>query len=318
MRRTRTAVVGLAVAGLAASAVVTVAVAQPASASAVATLTQVTDFGYNPTSASMYEYVPTSVRAHPAILVAAHWCTGSGPDMYNGTEFASFADQYGFIVIYPSANRDGKCWDVASDGALTHNGNSDPAAIRSMVKWAVRHHGADANRVYVTGISSGAMLTNVLLGDYPDVFKAGAAFMGVPFYCFYTGTVGGWNNDCSTGNITKTPQEWGDLVRAAYPGYTGPRPRMQLWHGTLDEALNYHNLGEEIKQWTNVLGVSQKPRFTDQPAANWTRTRYGATGPMAPVEANSFEGVGHWLPQAGQTRLALEFLGLLPPSSTSP
>lgn len=41
------------------------------------------------------------------------------------------------------------------------------------------------------------MLTNVLLGDYPDVFKAGSAFMGVPFHCFYTGTVDGWNNTCS-------------------------------------------------------------------------------------------------------------------------
>ena len=314
MRIARSAVAGVA-AGLAVSAVTMVAMAQPASA-ATATLTEVTNFGYNPTSASMYEYVPTSVRAHPALLVAAHWCTGSGPDMYNGTEIASFADQYGFIVIYPSANRDGKCWDVSSDGALKHDGDSDPAAVNSMVKWELRHHHADANRVYVTGISSGAMFTNVLLGDYPNVFKAGAAFMGVPFSCFYTGTVGGWNNDCSTGVITKTPQEWGDLVRAAYPGYAGPRPRMQLWHGTLDTGLNYHNLGEEIKQWTNVLGVSQTPCFTDQPAANWTRTRYGATGTMAPVEANSIEGVGHALPLAGQTRLALEFLGLVPPSGS--
>ena len=29
----------------------------------------------------------------------------------------------------------------------------------------------------VTGASSGAMMTNVLLADYPDVFKAGAAFV---------------------------------------------------------------------------------------------------------------------------------------------
>ena len=34
----------------------------------------------------------------------------------------------------------------------------------------------DRGRVFATGLSSGAMMTNVLLGDYPDVFKAGAAF----------------------------------------------------------------------------------------------------------------------------------------------
>jgi poly(3-hydroxybutyrate) depolymerase len=156
------------------------------------------------------------------------------------------------------------------------------------------------------------MLTNVLLGDYPDVFTAGAAFMGVPFSCFYTGTFRGWNVDCSTGQTTKTAREWGAAVRGAYPGYRGPRPRMQLWHGTSDEALNYHNLNEEIKQWTNVLGVSATPSFTDHPASNWTRTRYGGTGMMAAVEANSFEGVGHELPQAGHTRLALKFMGLIP------
>jgi poly(3-hydroxybutyrate) depolymerase len=117
-------------------------------------MTEVTDFGYNPTNVQMYEYVPTTVTANPAILVAAHWCGGSATDMFNGTEFASLADQYGFIVVYPSITGDIKCWDVASDGALTHNGNSDPAGIVSMVQWEVRHRGVNRHRVYVTGISS--------------------------------------------------------------------------------------------------------------------------------------------------------------------
>jgi acetylxylan esterase len=321
MGKAKALVAALAVVGLTSATLGALVLAQPALASVPsptpATLTEVTDFGYNPSNALMYEYVPAKVRPHPKLLVAAHWCTGSGPDMFNGTEIASFADQYGFIVIYPSAIREGKCWDVSSDGALTHNGNSDPAGVNSMVKWEVRHRGVNANQVYITGISSGAMFTNVMLADYPDVFKAGSAFMGVPYHCFYTGTVGGWNNDCSTGVITKTAQEWGDLVRAAYPGYIGPRPRTQLWHGTTDTGLNYHNLGEEVKQWTNVLRVSQTPCFTDQPTSIWTRTRYGSTGAMAPVEANSFEGIGHALPLAGQTRLALEFLGLVPPSGVA-
>ena len=50
-----------------------------------------------------------------------------------------------------------------------------------MVKYVESHYGGDPNRVYATGHSSGGMMTNVLLGAYPDVFKAGAAFAGVPF-----------------------------------------------------------------------------------------------------------------------------------------
>ena len=39
-----------------------------------------------------------------------------------------------------------------------------------------------------------------------------------------------------------TPQAWGNEVRAADPGYSGPRPRVQLWHGTADTTLNYVEL----------------------------------------------------------------------------
>jgi acetylxylan esterase len=306
MRRAITALIGLAVA---ATVLVTGWLAMPGTASA-ASLVQVTNFGYNPTNLGMYVYVPDSHPADPAILVAVHYCTGSGPAFYSGTEFASLADRYGFIVIYPSATRSGNCFDVSSPGALTHNGNSDPAGIISMVTYTEQNYGGDPNQVYVTGASSGGMMTDVLLGDYPDVFKAGAAFMGVPFGCFATTDGSMWNTACAEGQISKTPQEWGDLVRGAYPGYSGPRPRVQLWHGTADTTLNYNNFGEEIKQWTNVLGVGQTPVYTDTPQSGWTRTRYGSSGDQAPVEGISVAGVGHSLPLSGMAAMAIHFFGL--------
>lgn len=275
-----------------------------------ATLTEVTDFGTNPSNLQMYLYVPGNVTAHPAVVVAVHYCTGSGPAMYNGTEWARLADTYGFVVVYPSVTRSSKCFDVSSPQALKRGGGSDPVGIKSMIDWTVRTYSADTARIYATGISSGAMMTNVLLGDYPDVFAAGAAFSGVPFGCFATTDGSEWNSACSGGTVTHTPQQWGDLVRAAYPGYTGTRPRMQVWHGTADDVLRYPNFGEEIKQWTNVLGVSQTPAATDTPVSGWTRTRYGATGDRAPVEAISLQGVGHNLYTTGMAARALTFFGL--------
>ncbi|MGW0421333.1 extracellular catalytic domain type 1 short-chain-length polyhydroxyalkanoate depolymerase [Streptomyces sp. NPDC003015] len=275
-----------------------------------ATLTEVTGFGANPSNLQMYLYVPEKVTAHPAVVVAVHYCTGSGPAMYSGTEWAQLADTYGFVVIYPSVTRSSKCFDVSSPQALKRGGGSDPVGIKSMIDWTVNTYSADTGRIYATGISSGAMMTNVLLGDYPDVFAAGAAFSGVPFGCFATTDGSEWNSACSGGTITRTPQEWGDLVRAAYPGYTGTRPRMQVWHGTEDDVLRYPNFGEEVKQWTNVLGVSQTPAATDSPVSGWTRTRYGATGDRAPVEAISLQGVGHNLYSWGMADRALTFFGL--------
>ncbi|MFF3288749.1 PHB depolymerase family esterase [Streptomyces sp. NPDC003023] len=289
------------------SALLLFAAAPPASA---ATLTEVTGFGSNPSNLRMHLYVPDNVRQRPAVLVAVHYCTGSGPAFHSGTEFASLADRHGFIVVYPSATRSGNCFDVSSPQALRRDGGSDPVGIRSMVGWVLQRYGADPGRVHVTGASSGAMMTNVLLGNYPDVFKAGAAFMGVPHSCFATTDGSGWNSACANGTVDRTPKAWGDLVRAAYPGHSGARPRMQIWHGTEDSTLRYPNFGEQIDQWTDVHGVSRNPSYTDTPQAGWTRTRYGAADGQAPVEAISVQGVGHTLPSAGMAARAIAFFGL--------
>lgn len=315
MRR-RMKLLGAAVIAAGLAALSAFALPMPASAAA---LTEVTNFGANPSNLRMYLYVPNTVAAQPGLLVVNHYCTGSGPAMYSGTQFASLADRYGYIVVYPSVTRSSKCFDVSSPQALRRDGGSDPVGIKSMVDYVRQRYAVDANRIFTTGTSSGAMMTNVLLGDYPDVFSAGAAFAGVPFACFATTNGSEWNSDCANGLVVKTPQQWGDLVRNAYPGYTGRRPRMQLWHGTADETLRYPNFTEEIKQWTNVNGLSQTPTYTDTPQNGYTRTRYGGTGGTAPVEAISMQGVTHNLPvDAAQ---AIRFFGLdssTPPPSTPP
>ncbi|MEV4482707.1 extracellular catalytic domain type 1 short-chain-length polyhydroxyalkanoate depolymerase [Micromonospora coxensis] len=314
--RSRLRLIGAALAAAALTALAAVSVPAPASAAA---LTEVTNFGANPSNLRMYLYVPDRIAPQPALVVAVHYCTGTGPAMYSGTQYAALADRYGYIVVYPSVTRSSQCFDVSSPQALRRDGGSDPVGIKSMIDYVRQRYPVDPNRIFATGISSGAMMTNVLLGLYPDVFNAGAAFSGVPFGCFATTNGSEWNSECANGQIVRTPQQWGDLVRNAYPGYTGKRPRMQLWHGTNDETLRYQNFTEEIKQWTNVHGLSQTPAYTDTPQAGYTRTRYGGSGGQAPVEAISMQGVSHNLPvDAAQ---AIRFFGLdtsTPPTSPPP
>lgn len=280
-----------------------------------ASLREVTNFGTNPSNLRMHLYVPDALPNNAPILVANHYCTGTGPALFSGTQFASLADRYGYIVIYPSATRSGQCFDVSSAQALRRGGGSDPVGIMSMVGYVQQNYNVDSTRIFVTGVSSGAMMTQVLLGLYPDVFKAGAAFAGVPFGCFATTDGGTWNSACANGNITRTPQQWGDLVRNAYPGYSGPRPRVQLWHGTTDDTLRYPNFNEAIKQWTNVHGVSQTPVTTDSPQSGATRTRYGSSGDQPLVEAISLQGTGHNLPVNAAE--AIRFFGLNTSASSS-
>jgi poly(hydroxyalkanoate) depolymerase family esterase len=289
-----------------------------------ASLVEVTSFGDNPGGMRMHLYAPDNRPANPAVVVAMHGCGGSGPGFYQQSEFARLADQYGFLVIYPSAQQEagfGKCFDTWSDAAKRRGGGSDPVSIVSMVTYAERQYGGDPSRVYATGSSSGGMMTQHMLAVYPDVFKAGASFMGVPFNCFANAADYPPGGRCTGGSMNRTPQQWGDAVRQAYPGYTGARPRVQLWHGTSDTLVPYSLLQESIEQWTNVFGLSQTPASTDTPQSGWNRSRYGSG--TVQVEAYSIQGAGHSLPSSGMAAYALAFFGLTtggpssPPSSPS-
>jgi poly(hydroxyalkanoate) depolymerase family esterase len=279
---------------------------------AAASLTRVTNFGNNPTNLNMYIYVPDTVAPQPALLVLVHYCSGSASAIVNGNghDFVTAADRYGYVIVAPEATRDGHCFDVSTRAGLTRDGGSDSTGIMSMVSWARQRYNVDPARIVVSGFSSGAMMTNVLAAEYPDVFSAASAFSGVPAGCFATTDGSLWNSQCSGGNVTKSAQEWANTAHAMYPGYTGAYPRMQLWHGDQDTTLAYHNFGEEIKQWTTLHGLSQTPAFTDHPQSSWTRTRYGDTSTRATVEGISVAGTGHTLPQTGMLAYAIAFLGL--------
>ncbi|GGP79924.1 extracellular catalytic domain type 1 short-chain-length polyhydroxyalkanoate depolymerase [Saccharothrix coeruleofusca] len=300
------AVVSLLVGGL--------AVATPGSASA-ASLTEVTNFGNNPGRMRMHVYVPDTRPTNPGIVVAMHGCGGSGPGFYSGSEFASLSNRHGFIVIYPSAQQQagfGNCFDTWSEAAKRRDGGSDSVSIVSMVRHVQQQYGGDPAKVFATGSSSGGMMTNQMLALYPDVFKAGAAFMGVPFNCFANAAdyPPGSSRCTGSGGANRTPQQWGDAVRQAYPGYSGTRPRVQLWHGTGDTLVPYSLLQEEIEQWTNVFGLSQTPSSTDTPQNNWNRRRYNDSSGTTLVEAYSIQGAGHSLPSSGMAAQAIAFFGL--------
>ncbi|KAF8647075.1 hypothetical protein AX16_006910 [Volvariella volvacea WC 439] len=287
-----------------------------------AQLQQITNFGPNPTGVQVFAYRPSGLPANPALVVAMHYCTGTGQGYYTGTKYASLANTYKFIVIYPDAPDPGGCWDVHTNATLTHDAGGDSLGIASAIRYAISNWGVDRNRVYATGSSSGAMMTQVMAGAYPDLIKAASAFSGVPYGCFAGPSL--WNSQCAQGQLIKTAQQWGDQVRSGYPGYTGSRPKMQIWHGALDTTLNYKNFNEAIKQWTNVFGYSTTPASTqpNNPLVNWTRYTYGPN-----FQAISAADRGHDL--GLQESDALTWFGIIggstptttttqPPTTTNP
>jgi len=81
-----------------------------------------------------------------------------------------------------------------------------------------------------------------------------------------------------------------------YPGYSGPRPRMQIYHGSADTTLYPQNYNETIKQWTGVFGYSLAPQQTqpNTPLPRYTTFTYGPN-----VQGIYAVGVGHTVPIQG-------------------
>jgi acetylxylan esterase len=250
-----------------------------------------------PSYITMFEYVPAKLAANPPIVVAAHYCGGNASGMFGeASGIVSLSDQYGFLMIFPQTSNN--CWDVGSTKSLTHEGGGDTQAIAEMVKYSIAKHAADASRVYIMGVSSGAMMTEAMLAVYPDVFKAGAEFSGVPAGCWAVNysPSNQWSSPCAGGMVTKTAQQWGDLVRAMYPGYSGFRPRIQLWHGTADMTISYNNMGEAIKEWTNVLGLSATPTSNDAPKSGYMRESWQNSCGFTVLQAWTQQNGGHTTP----------------------
>ncbi|KAI8670487.1 Carboxylic ester hydrolase [Fusarium keratoplasticum] len=271
-----------------------------------AQLQQITNFGSNPSGAKMFVHVPKNLPSNPAIVVAIHHCQGTAQSYYQSTPYAQLSDQKGFIVIYPESPYSGTCWDVSSKATMTHDGGANSNSIANMVRYALQTYKANPAKVFVTGSSSGAMMTNVMAATYPDLFAAGIVYSGVPAGCFFTNSVNGWNSDCAQGRVNKSPADWAKMVKDAYPGYNGARPKMQIYHGGADSILLSPNYQETIDQWAGVFGYnSMSPQSSNNnvPQAGYKTDTFG------PKLVGIFaQNVGHSVPVRGADDM--KFFGL--------
>jgi poly(hydroxyalkanoate) depolymerase family esterase len=268
-----------------------------------------------PTYVNMYSYVPSTVASKPPIVVYCHHCQGDAASSHGSMAgLEKLADTNGFLIIYPEATGE-NCWDAGSVRSLKHGGGGDAGAVVQMVKYYISKYSGDAGRVYLSGDSSGGIMTEALLGVYPDVFMAGISIMGVPCGCWGDGYndvtgkpssgTGQWSGTCAGGTVTKTGAQWGDLVRSYFPGYTGHRPRLQQWHGATDTTLNFKNVAEDIKEWTNLLALSETPSGTEQNTPkSGTTHQYWKNSCYTVYETFVLAGVGHAVSLDGATLAA--------------
>ncbi|MFI7605007.1 PHB depolymerase family esterase [Micromonospora sp. NPDC049366] len=276
------------VAGLVLALAGAVTLAAPAQA---ATLTQVTSFGSNPGNLAMYAYRPDNLPANSPAVVLLHGCTQNASGYFANSGWQKYADQWKFALIVAeqkSGNNANACFNFFETGD-TARGQGEALSIKQMVDHAKANFGVDGGRVYVSGLSAGGAMSAVMLATYPDVFAAGSIIAGIPYRCA-TSMVNAFS--CMTPGSDKTPAAWGDLVRGAYSGYNGPRPRVAIWHGTSDYTVAPLNATESRDQWTNVRGLSQTPTGTSSLPGGTSLEVYGNDE----VRLYRVSGMGHGTP----------------------
>lgn len=219
-------------------------------------------FGTNPGSLQMFTYIPRAIGRNPPLVVVLHGATQTAADYAHGSGWLTLAERYGFALLFPQQRRSNNAltcfhWYRPRD---TERGQGEARSIWQMVERVVADHNIDRGSLFVTGLSAGGAMTNVMLATYPEVFTAGAIIGGLPYAA--ASNLEEALRSMSPGT-KRASGDWGDRVRAASTN-TGPWPRISIWHGDADTTVHFVNAGETLKQWVNVHGLPQQPTFSEQ------------------------------------------------------
>lgn len=257
--------------------------------------TLISSFGSNPGNLRAFKYIPADMPPNAPLVVVMHGCTQDAAEYAGSSGWNDLAEKHKFYVVYAeqkAANNASNCfnyWEPADHSREAGEAKS----IKQMVDYMKSNYNIDSTRVFATGLSAGGAMTIVMLSTYPEVFAAGAEMAGLPYKAatsmteVYLAAIGG---------VSKSPQQWGDLVRAQYSNYTGKYPRLSIFHGTSDIVINDQNAEEAIKQFTHLHGTDQTADYYD-PAfnghSNIKYRQYFDAGSNVVVEYYALEGMAH-------------------------
>lgn len=224
--------------------------------------------------AKWIECVPTGMEGKtgtPApLVIALHGYTQTADEFKTTSEWHALAGRYHFYVAFPQTSADlvnagGKpaAWKWWRDySAWTRTSyNQHFAPINAVVDKMKAAHDIDPERVFITGLSAGGYMTTLMLACFPDIYAGGAVFSGGPHNCDLKCTDSNKQQDWTRpiGYVAPAAAD----VKSAYSTWwndaTKRKPRVMLFHGSLDQAVKPINLDDAMRQWTGALGIDQTP-----------------------------------------------------------
>jgi polyhydroxybutyrate depolymerase len=121
-----------------------------------------------------YEVFVPSDRVGMPLVIALHGHGGTGRQMEKFIKLDEVAAREQFVVVYPDGVDHG--WNDGREEIK--NGADDVAYISSLIDEMAAQHQIDRKRVYVTGMSNGAMMSYRLACAIPDKIVAIAPVAG--------------------------------------------------------------------------------------------------------------------------------------------
>ncbi|ATB28859.1 extracellular catalytic domain type 1 short-chain-length polyhydroxyalkanoate depolymerase [Melittangium boletus] len=201
-------------------------------------------------------WVPSGYQPGQALplVVGLHGCL-QNPDQFAGlTRLNQKADAEKFLVLYPNqatTSNATQCWNFML-ATNQERGLGEPSIIVGMVNLVKSHYAVDSRRVYVGGVSAGAVMTSILLACYSDVFTAGMVGAGAMYKAATTAS--GSAYAMSFGSIYDPD----DRGRDAWACSGKPRRSVPVLvvHGTDDSVVNPINGEQTVRQFlqTNDYG----------------------------------------------------------------